>query len=288
MTPQEASGGNAEQIKFWNEVGGPRWVRDQLALDAMLEPLGRIAIEALAIAGGERVLDVGCGCGATSIELARHVGQRGEVVGVDITAAMLDRARASAQSAGIANVRFIEADAQSYAFQPGEFDLLYSRFGVMFFADPRVAFTNLARAIRSGGRLAFVCWQSPQLNQWITVPMAAAAKHIKFTPPADPFAPGPFSFKDSERVRDVLSGAAFEDIAIEEKKTEITLGQPGATIEEATESMLDIGPVSAALREAGPEARPTVAAAVREALAPFQTSRGVRLGSALWLVTCRR
>ncbi len=288
MTSLKVSAGNAEQIKFWNEVGAPRWVRDQLALDAMLEPLGRMAMDAAAIEAGERILDVGCGCGSTSIELARRTGPRGQVVGIDIASAMLERARDQARRAGIANVRFVEGDAQSFAFNPAEFDLMYSRFGVMFFADPAAAFANLAAQVRAGGRFAFVCWQPPQLNQWITVPMAAAATLITFAPPADRNAPGPFSLADAERLRNVLSAAGLKDIRIEDRKPVLTLGGPDAPIERTAEFMLDVGPVSAALHDAAPEIRPKVAAAVRDALALYQTPQGVRLGSALWLVTGRR
>ncbi|MDF2901645.1 MAG: SAM-dependent methyltransferase, partial [Phenylobacterium sp.] len=190
---------NADQIAYWNNAAGETWAALQDRLDRQIEPLGLRAIEAGAPQPGERVLDIGCGCGQTSFELARRVGPSGRVLGVDISAPMLEVARQRAAGAA-ANVSFIEADAQTHAFQNGGFDLAISRFGVMFFDDPTAAFRNIGAALRPGGRLSFVCWRPMLENAWMATPLFAAMPLLPPLPPPDPAAPGPFAFADPERV----------------------------------------------------------------------------------------
>ncbi len=315
---------NAEQIRYWNEAAGPKWVAFQKVIDAQIAPLGEHAMDRANIAPGERVIDVGCGCGDTTIalggrvgagpeqlrradhlgrevarqriltrvldtappvrllEIGRRVGPAGLVLGIDISAPMLERA---VETAGAANVRFQSADAQTHRLSPGAFDVVYSRFGVMFFADPAAAFANLRAALRPGGRLAFVCWQALPENPWLFVPLRAAAQHLTLPPPPAPDAPGPFAFADPERVRGILARAGFEQIVLDELRATLTLGG-GGTVEQAVRFLTEgVGPVSGVLREADPALRPTVAAAVRAAIAPFHTPEGVRMGSAAWIVT---
>jgi SAM-dependent methyltransferase len=200
---------------------------------------------------------------------------------------MLGRAEAAARAAGVANVRFELGDAQTHRFPVSAFDLAYSRFGVMFFSDPVAAFAHVRRALRAGGRLTFVCWQALRANPWLSVPLEAAARHIALPPPPAPDAPGPFSLADPERLRRILSQAGFRDIACEDVHDMLTIG--GATgLDEAVRFLLEgIGPTSAALRDADPAARPAVAAAVRAALAPFETADGVRMGYAARIVSAR-
>jgi len=237
------------------------------------------------IAPGERVIDVGCGCGDTTIALGRRVGPVGRVLGVDVSAPMLERAAETARAAGVANVRFENADAQTHRPSPSAFDVVYSRFGVMFFADPVAAFANLRAALRSGGRLAFVCWQALRQNPWLFLPLQAAAQHLTLPPPPAPDAPGPFAFADPERVRGILARAGFDEIVLDELRATLTLGG-GGPVEQAVRFLTEgVGPVSSILREADPALRPTVAAAVRAAIAPFHTPEGVRLDSAAWIVT---
>src|SRR5206468_8372770 len=151
MVPLEASGPNAEQIRYWNETAGPKWTAFQQVLDEQLGALGRRAMDRAGVARRERAIDVGCGCGDTTIELGRRVGPQGTVVGIDLSAPMLERAATQARAAQLANVRFENADAQTHRFAPGQCDLVFSRFGVMFFADPVTAFMNLCVALRPGG-----------------------------------------------------------------------------------------------------------------------------------------
>jgi SAM-dependent methyltransferase len=285
MRTLEASGPNAEQINYWNSISAPKWIPFQAAFDDQLAPLGEAAIAAAAIRSGERVLDVGCGCGQTTIELAGRVGGGGFVVGIDISAPMLDRAREIAQDARIANVDFENADAQTYAFSPSEFDLVYSRFGIMFFSDPVAAFGNLRRALRGGGRVSFVCWQALERNPWMAIPLAAAAREIALPPPPAPGAPGPFSFGSEERVRAILLQAGFVDVVVEPLESTLAVGGAGATLAEAAEFLVQMGPTGAALREADPSALSRVTRAVKEAIASFHGARGLRMAAAAWIVT---
>jgi SAM-dependent methyltransferase len=192
------------------------------------------------------------------------------------------------REAGVANVRFANTDAQAESFSMGAFDLVYSRFGVMFFADPVAAFTNLGSALRRSGRLAFVCWQRLADNEWLRIPLEAAARHLALPPPPAPDAPGPFSFADPGRVRRILAEAGFEGVELEEVREPLTIGG-AVTIDQAVQFLLEgVGPASAALREADPDLRSKVAADVRAALEPFRTAGRVRAGSAAWIVTARR
>lgn len=277
---------NTEQIRYWNESAGPKWVRMQAQLDGQLEPFGLATAEAARVAKGESVLDIGCGCGTTSIALAREVGGRGHVLGVDISAPMLARARERAREQDVGNAEFVQADACDYLFEPGTFDILFSRFGVMFFADPATAFANLAMALRSGGRLAFVCWREPALNPWLRIPTMAAMEHVAIEMPTDPHAPGPFAFADLERVRGLLEVAGFETVSVDPFDHLLTVGA-GTNLEETAEFVIGLGPVGNALAEADAAVHERVYTAVRDSLAPYSGADGVSMDSACWLVTAR-
>ena len=283
MERLESAGPNAEQITYWNEQGGPKWVQLQEQLDHHLAPFGHVVMDRLALAAGERVLDVGCGCGETSLDLARRVGATGSVLGVDISSVMLARARE--RSRDVRNVAFAVADAQTHAFDAESFDVIFSRFGVMFFQDPPAAFANLHRAVKSGGRLGFHCWKSFQENAFMTVPFFAALQHVPPPPPPVPNAPGPFAFADPDRVRGILSGAGFAEIDFESRTDAMDVG---ATLDAAADYAIQMGPASIALRDASAETVAKVRASVRDALAPHQTADGVRLGTSSWVVTARR
>ena len=274
---------NAAQIENWNLRTGEIWVRFQPRLDAQISPLGEQAMTALAPAAGERVLDIGCGCGQTTLALAGRVGPTGAVLGVDISRPMLEVARRRIAERGLGQAKVIEADAQAHAFEPGAFDAVFSRFGVMFFDDPTKAFANIRKGLKSGGRLAFVCWRPFNENPWMQAPMLAALPHLaEPPPPPDPLAPGPFAFADPERVRGILAGAGFSDINIAPQ--DLAMGAP--TVDEAVEVALKVGPLGRLLREQ--PRTPAVVEAIRAMLSSHVTDEGVRLASATWIVSARQ
>jgi SAM-dependent methyltransferase len=283
----ETTGPNAEQIAYWNEQAGPRWVGLQELLDAQLGPLGEAAMDALAIAPGERVLDVGCGCGDSTLAIARRVGAAGSVTGLDVSEPMLELARQRAQGAGITNARFERADAQIHRFTPGSFDALFSRFGVMFFTDPTAAFTNLRAALRPGGRLGFICWQAIQQNPWLLESLMAAAQHVELPASPPPDAPGPFAFADPDRVRAILSGAGFTAVAVEDCSVQLLLSA-GSDLDPAVTFLMQLGPTAAALRDAGDDVRQRVASSLRQLLVRYETADGVRMPAKAWIATARQ
>ncbi|MGL4543820.1 MAG: class I SAM-dependent methyltransferase, partial [Polymorphobacter sp.] len=234
---------NAEQIDYWNAKAGETWARFQEQLDRQIAPLGAAGIRALAPQPGERILDIGCGCGATTLALAAEVAPGGSVLGLDISQPMLDVARRRA--AGVANVAFREADAQTDDFGRGGFDAIFSRFGVMFFADPQAAFANIATKLAPGGRLTFVCWRPLVENDWMRVPLAAALPLLPPLPPPDPLAPGPFAFADPDRVRALLTGAGWHSVNVEPWDADIGSGDLDATVD----LTFRVGPLGMALRE---------------------------------------
>jgi SAM-dependent methyltransferase len=281
-----ASEPNAESIRFWNESAGPRWVRLQSELDAQLDELGGIVLDAAALSPGERVLDVGCGCGTFTLQIALRVGNGGAVCGIDISAPMLEQARNAARQRQLDNAQFLEADAQTYAFAPQSQDAVLSRFGVMFFDHPAAAFTNLRRALRSGGRLAFVCFQSMDKNVWATLPLSVVERHTSIERPSSPFAPGPFAFADAERVRGILQAAGFFDVSLDAVALDLPIGS-GLDPLRAAELLCELGPAGGALREKPATLRESVVAELSGELAPYRTPSGVRLPCSAWLTRAK-
>ncbi len=279
---ESASPLNADQIEFWNGPAGQRWAAYQERMDLTMNAITDAAIPFAKAQPGERVLDIGCGSGTTTLLLAMAVAPEGSAAGVDISVPMLNvaRARAAAQNADVA---FVEADASVHDFQP-VFDLVFSRFGVMFFAEPVSAFTNIKKALAPRGRLAFVCWRTPQENLWASVPMMAAKHLLPPQDPVDPYAPGPFAFAEKNRLADILRDAGFHGISIEPYDAVMNIG---ATIEAASAMMLDIGPLSRAARELDEPSRARIRQAVGEALVKYETPSGVTPPAAVWLVGAR-
>jgi len=285
MSQTAVAPSNDAQIDYWNTSAGETWARHQQQLDRQLEVLGLEAMRVLAPARGERILDIGCGCGETALQLAARVGPSGAVVGVDISEPMLEVARRRAPVDGAARPEFRNLDAQTADLRAADlghaaFDGAFSRFGVMFFADPAAAFANLRAALKPGGRLAFVCWRAFQDNPWMREPMAAAAPLLPPMPPVDPTAPGPFAFADAGRVRGALTDAGFSDIAIDPFDARIG----GSSVEETVNLTLRVGPLGRILREI-PHMADAVVGTVRAAIQPYETPQGVLMPAAVWIVS---
>lgn len=275
---------NQEQIDYWNGQAAQVWTAFADRLDAMLEPLGRAAMAQLEPQPGERILDIGCGAGATSLALAEALGAEGLVVGVDVSEPLTGLARARAGED--ARVRFHTADASAADLEEAPFDAAFSRFGVMFFEDPAAAFTRLRAQLKPGGRLAFICWRPLFENSWALAPLEAALPLLPKTPEApDPNAPGPFAFADSGRVETILSEAGWSSIGVLPWDGLMTL--PGEDSAEAAEFALEVGPLARLIREQGADLD-EVRAALIERLAQNAGSDGrVRLSGAAWIVTAR-
>jgi SAM-dependent methyltransferase len=283
---------NADQIEYWNGAGGRRWAERQPVQDILLQPVADILLQPVAdilidragIKSDERILDVGCGSGSTTFAFARAVGPNGHVTGVDISAPMLSRAREVTPPG--APVEFVLADATVHSFEPDSFDLLASRFGVMFFADPAVSFANMHRAMRRSGRLAFACWREPRENPFFMVPLQAAYKHVPKLPPVGPEDPGPFSFASEERVTRILTTAGFSAIAMErcEVALDVAVGQG---LDAAVDGGLKIGPAARALADQPPEVVAAATTSMREALALYAKGQSVMLNGSIWIVTAR-
>jgi SAM-dependent methyltransferase len=278
--------GNAAQIAYWNDKAAVTWTVFQTRLDAVFAPLTAIALDAASPAQGERVIDIGCGCGATVLALAHRVGPAGRVLGLDVSEPMAARARERIAAEDLGNATINVSDATTAALEPASTDLWFSRFGVMFFADPPAAFANLRQAVRPGGRLLCAVWRPLAGNTWFTVPLQAAQPLLPPQPPADPHAPGPLAFADPDRVRGILTAAGWHDFNAVGHDVPMYLAGPGQ-IQEATEFATRVGPVARALGDADPALRAQVHNAVAEALRPHETSEGFVLQGSIWLISAR-
>ncbi|MGP8060833.1 MAG: class I SAM-dependent methyltransferase [Acidimicrobiales bacterium] len=274
---------NTDMADYWNGRPADVWVTEAERFDTMLAPFGRRLLTAVGLEPGERVLDVGCGNGAISLEAARAVGPGGRVTGLDLSAPILGVARRRAEEQGV-EVDFVQCDAQTVSFEQ-TFDAVVSRFGVMFFDDPDLAFANLARAVRPGGRLCFVCWQEMFANEWIAVPAMAMVAHVGIPELPEPGAPGPFALADGQRTRDLLHSAGWSEVIVEEHKDGMRIGRDP---QDVVSFMLSDEMGRRLVEGKDPEAVQAGTEATLEALRPYATPEGVVLGSAYWLVTARK
>jgi SAM-dependent methyltransferase len=273
-----------DQASYWNGPAGQRWVHEQAALDAMLRPFGGAAVEAARVTTGQSVLDVGCGCGETSLDLAELVGPGGRVVGADLSEAMLARARE--RGAGRAGLTWLAGDVSRAPLQGAAFDLVFSRFGVMFFTEPRTAFAHLRQALRPTGRLAFVCWRALADNPWAGVPFDAAARVLGAPEdPSPPEAPGPFAFADAARVRGILEGAGFRDVSLRPFDDAMSFGGSGSLADAALETVR-VGPVARLLVDRDASDVQRALAAIEATLPRYAVGGGrVSFPAAAWVVT---
>jgi SAM-dependent methyltransferase len=277
---------NAAQKEYWNTIAGPRWVGLEGFVERRVQAVNDLLLTRSGVAAGERVLEVGCGTGAFTVPLAAAVGGRGEVLGADISAAMLASARKRLGEAGLSNVTLTEADAQTHEFEPDRFDLIASRFGVMFFADPRAAFANLLRAARPGGRLCFACWGPLEANRHWLIPYEVALRHLGPPAPKPPRAPGPMAFVDPDYVRSFLGAAGFEAIEMHRETPDVFASTPQAEAEHAC----IMGPSGRLIDEKSPDdaTRQTIRREIGDAFAAHLRDGNTRLPSTVFLVTARR
>ena len=282
MTPPPTDDRNAKEIAYWNGAGGDRWVSHQRMTDALLAEVVEVLMERAAPRDGETALDIGCGAGTTSIALARRVAPDGRVLGVDVSAPLLERARQHAP-AGLP-LEFALGDATVFPFAPGAADLLFSRFGVMFFADPVQSFTNLRGGLRAGARVVFACWREPRENPWMMLPLQAAYRHVPRLPEVGPEDPGPFSFASEPRVRGILERAGFGATRLEPVDLFFDLAE-GHGLDRALELAIGMGPASRALDDQPAALRVAAAESIRAALAPYQHGNRVPLPGAIWIVS---
>jgi len=282
--PAVVTPANTEQRERWAHEG-KFWVLEAERFDAMNGQFGLAMLEAAGLRSGERVLDVGCGNGQTTLQAGERVAPGGVAVGVDIAAPMLAHARTRAQRAGVDSVQFLEADAQTHAFEPGEFGAVISRFGTMFFEDPVAAFTNLGRAVGSGGRLAIVCWQDVLNSEWTAVIGGAAAAHLGFPDFGPPGAPGPYAFADRDRLERTVTSAGFGDVTIEAITKPMRMGDD---VEDVIRFFTSLDLVREWFASKPEDKVAQAIDAVREAAAPYAGPHGVVMTGTAWLLTARR
>lgn len=283
---EKADDANAAQRRYWNTVIGPRWAADPGARERRNRESLALLLARLGLAGGESVLEIGCGAGALTLPLAAAIGAAGRLVAIDISEPMLARARQRVDEQGLANVTLQLGDAQVFAFEPAAFDLATSRMGVMFFADPTAAFRNIAPALKPGGRLVFACWAPLAENPHWLISHDIAQRHLGPPAPRPARAPGPLAFADPDYIREVLAAAGFAGIAVERAHPTIIGDGPE---EEARQALL-MGPTARLIEEKKPdeETRQRIAREVGEAFAAEARSGPIRLPATIFLVTARR
>ena len=276
---------NTDQAEYWNTKAGPKWVRNQEPMDQRMMPLTVELLQRAGVEKGQRVLDVGCGGGATTVRLAERVGETGHVLGIDISQTMLQSARE--RCADYPWVQLENVDAQVHDFDGQAFDLLVSRFGVMFFADPYAAFANLRTALRPDGRLQFVCWAGIEHNPWFSLPLETATRHLGPMDPVAPRSPGPLAFSDPDYVKDILGKAGFRNIEVDSFKTHMSSTD---TPESQADLYLELGPAARLVADRNPD--PATVLALRSdlvsALRQHHKNGVVSLGATVQYVSACR
>ena len=274
---------NTKQKDFWSGKGGDYWVEKQSEMDIMLNPLGEKALVKLGLQSNSKVLDIGCGCGATTLEIAKIVSE-GAVTGLDISVPMLDKAKSEAKIQGIANVDFKVIDVQVEQLGYEEYDSVYSRFGVMFFDDPFEAFKNIFSSVKVGGELSFVCWQDPSLNPWQSLSLQVIREYLDMPSPP-PRSPGPFAFHEKDYVKEILEKSGFSNISFDNNQEDITMFA-GKSLEEASEDYLAINPVvTEMLKDSTDDLKSEIVESLKEAFSDFHRGDGLVFPSATWVVS---
>jgi SAM-dependent methyltransferase len=275
----------ADPAQHWAEENTELYLREGERIEAINGPFGDVMLEAASLRSGERVLDIGCGLGSTTIEAAKRTATSGAAFGVDISRPLLQRARRRAVDAGVENVEFLEADAQTYKFDEATFDAVISRFGLMFFDDPEAAFANIAKAVRPDGRLAVVCPGEPLQTEWIRTTFTAVAPHVGLPDLGPPGSPGPFMFADPDRLTATIRNGGFRDVSIDAVVRPVRLGD---NVEDVAAFITSL-PEGRHLLAGKPDEQ--VAAAVQALKMAFRHHagpQGVIVDESAWLATARR
>jgi SAM-dependent methyltransferase len=272
---------NTAQLTAWDGTEGQYWASHADDYDSAIAGYHQPLLELAAIGRNDTVLDIGCGTGQTTRDAAR-LASAGSAVGIDLSSAMLDVARARAEQAGLPNVSFLQADAQVHRFEPATFDVAISRTGTMFFGDPAAAYANIAAALRPGGRVAFAVWQDTSKNEWFTA-FTGALSAGRDLPGPPPEAPHPFSMSDPDRVSRSLADAGFGDLALSEARGPMTFG---ATAGAAHDFVL--GQLGWLIADLDEPRRRTALLALMQTMQDHESSEGVEFGSAMWLISARR
>ena len=278
---------NKNQKDFWSGKGGDIWVERQNAMDTMLSPLGEAALNKLNFNEEENVLDIGCGCGHTTLNIAKRIGPSGNVTGLDISEPMLKRAKESTVEMSITNTSFKCVDVQTEDLGDQIYSAAFSRFGVMFFEDSIAAFKNINKSLISGGYLSFVCWQSPAVNPWQSLFIQEVKKFLDLPSPP-PRSPGPFAFMESEYVSSILEESKFQDITIEGHEAEVNMFS-GRSLSDSVKDYISINPVvTQMLKESSENQIAEIVNSGIEAFSPYYSEKGLIFPSATWLVTARK
>lgn len=273
---------NQSQTEYWCDQGARFWISFRPHFARLMTPLVRPVLDSIDARPGEYLLDIGCGYGDETMELARRVAPQGHVTGIDISTPMVELGRDLARTAGLANVRFAAVDAQTHPFPRQVYDGLFSCFGVMFFDDPAAAFRNLARSLKRGGRIAFACWRGREDNAWWSLPMEAALRHVPGWQLPPPSPTGAYSLANPMRICALLSGAGLKNIAV----APLDALTGGIDLDSAL-AYVSAGPISTLLQD-NPRAAIAVRAAVRAMLREHDGPNGVYLNSAIWIVTANK
>ena len=277
---------NIKQKQFWSGAGGDVWVDKQREMDIMLNPLGERVIQGLDLKEETKILDIGCGCGATTLEIAKIVNQ-GEVIGVDISEPMLERATQTASDMALTNISYQVKDVQVDEMPNNYFDIAFSRFGVMFFEDPFEAFNNINHSLKDDGQLSFVCWQHASLNPWQSLSIQVIKEFLDLPAPP-PKSPGPFAFEDKSYIEEILNASGFRDTEIKDNQEDIVMFS-GKSIREACEDYLTINPVVTEMLKNSPsELREEILEALIGKFSDYHKDDGLLFPSATWIVTAKK